>query len=405
MNSEDDTIRFKPVLTDLLNQGNERICGICHKQFATYTCPRCNLKYCSLACYKSENHAVCTEAFYKDSLVAELQGQKVPEEDRNKMLQMLKRFEKESEELEEQADEIPDLMDRLAGIDLEQSTPDQILSVLTPAEREQFKASLREGSAAIRGYIEIWRPWWITSEAARQFLIREIEPPDEVGTERDTSVPEILSNIKTIDKVSSANPQEGLIFNLVDMLAAYAFMCRFLNGEITEDPIESAQIMWNVSRILSSNQQFAFGSVSEALTSCKMRLLQSKTYDSTLDTAILAFKDVSLILASHHYVLAALSDMHKIFSSACTGGRGDGASPLIPRATRQRAFTSEKKVYYYLCLVGNMDEMRAALPVLKAAVDMEVKRAENDMEEMLRITAVVEKDRSRRPQGPLVEEL
>lgn len=56
--------------------------------------------------------------------------------------------------------------------------------------------------------------------------------------------------------------------------AAYAFVCRLLNGDLTEDPIESARILWDVSRILGSNQQFAFSSVSDALASVKLKLLQ-----------------------------------------------------------------------------------------------------------------------------------
>ncbi|MCL7034889.1 hypothetical protein MKW94_024683, partial [Papaver nudicaule] len=31
---------------------NKIICRVCQKQFSQYTCPRCNLRYCSLQCYK-----------------------------------------------------------------------------------------------------------------------------------------------------------------------------------------------------------------------------------------------------------------------------------------------------------------------------------------------------------------
>ena len=29
------------------------ICS-CHKQFAKYTCPKCNIRYCSITCYKAK---------------------------------------------------------------------------------------------------------------------------------------------------------------------------------------------------------------------------------------------------------------------------------------------------------------------------------------------------------------
>lgn len=36
---------------------NTEKCGICHEQAAKYRCPKCSVKYCSLACYKdTERH-------------------------------------------------------------------------------------------------------------------------------------------------------------------------------------------------------------------------------------------------------------------------------------------------------------------------------------------------------------
>lgn len=80
----------------------------CLLQFSKYTCPRCNVQYCSLDCYKSEvggcwsktsltlhrfhvhlypimswfismyskqKHAQCSENFYRESFMSELQSQ------------------------------------------------------------------------------------------------------------------------------------------------------------------------------------------------------------------------------------------------------------------------------------------------------------------------------------------
>ena len=42
------------------------------KKSARYTCPRCNVRYCSLECYRSEKHGGCSEAFYHDCVVEDL---------------------------------------------------------------------------------------------------------------------------------------------------------------------------------------------------------------------------------------------------------------------------------------------------------------------------------------------
>ena len=52
----------------------QRPCGVCNKQLSKYLCPRCNLPYCSVGCYR--NHGTgCTEAFAKDNLDQHLHGE------------------------------------------------------------------------------------------------------------------------------------------------------------------------------------------------------------------------------------------------------------------------------------------------------------------------------------------
>ncbi|KAF9318312.1 hypothetical protein BG003_011411 [Podila horticola] len=76
---------------------NATPCGICKSQPFKYICPRCNLRYCSLTCYKDKSHIQCTESFYKSSVMSELKASpgSTPQ-DRQKMLGILDRFEKQA---------------------------------------------------------------------------------------------------------------------------------------------------------------------------------------------------------------------------------------------------------------------------------------------------------------------
>ncbi|CAO3567896.1 unnamed protein product [Mortierella alpina] len=66
-----------------------------------YICPKCNLRYCSLACYKDQSHVQCTESFYKSAVMSELQSSPAAtSQDRKKMLGILDRFEKQAVEEE-----------------------------------------------------------------------------------------------------------------------------------------------------------------------------------------------------------------------------------------------------------------------------------------------------------------
>ncbi|KAG0205285.1 hypothetical protein BGX28_003087 [Mortierella sp. GBA30] len=87
---------------------NTHPCGICKLNPFKYICPRCNLRYCSLACYKDKSHVQCTESFYKSSVMNELQSSPTATpQDRKKMLGILDRFEQRAID-EEQLLELSD---------------------------------------------------------------------------------------------------------------------------------------------------------------------------------------------------------------------------------------------------------------------------------------------------------
>ncbi|XP_060943383.1 zinc finger HIT domain-containing protein 2 [Limanda limanda] len=70
--------------------GMNAICMMCKCKPSCYTCPRCNLRYCGLACYQSPDHSFCSEAFYKESVLKELKDMgKTEGEQRKKMQEIL----------------------------------------------------------------------------------------------------------------------------------------------------------------------------------------------------------------------------------------------------------------------------------------------------------------------------
>lgn len=74
------------------------ICMMCKSEPSCYTCPRCNLHYCSLACYQSPAHSVCSETFYKESVLKELKDMGTAEsEGRKKMQDMLLSLRQEAD--------------------------------------------------------------------------------------------------------------------------------------------------------------------------------------------------------------------------------------------------------------------------------------------------------------------
>lgn len=74
------------------------VCMLCKCKPSRYTCPRCNLPYCSLSCYKTPEHLSCSEDFYKESVLQELKVMgKTEAEGRKKMQEILIGLRKKAE--------------------------------------------------------------------------------------------------------------------------------------------------------------------------------------------------------------------------------------------------------------------------------------------------------------------
>lgn len=145
-------------------------CKLCLKKLSKYTCPRCNVKYCSLDCYRSRKHVECSEKFYKNCVMETLQGDTVDNQEKRKMVEILKRFEKEESEasLEDERFEADEnLEERLEGLNLEDT--EKVWAKLTQEERREFQTAVNDGY--IGSLVDVWEPWWITRDTRWAALI------------------------------------------------------------------------------------------------------------------------------------------------------------------------------------------------------------------------------------------
>ncbi|BEJ04400.1 hypothetical protein CcaverHIS641_0202170 [Cutaneotrichosporon cavernicola] len=206
-----------------------RVCGICRAADSRYTCPRCNIAYCSLACFRDPAHTQCSEPFYRDSVrTAIAEDPAAQAEERRAMLDMLRRFEEGAAEgedvlaaLEAENDEDEDdLAAALEGVDLDTVDSNELLRRLPPAHRDAFLAAISDPeSAAARALLHSAveggegerdgpsvLPWW------------EAGPDDDKPCAAQP--PDIPSDV-----VGAINPPPGvgakLVYNLVALCMAY----------------------------------------------------------------------------------------------------------------------------------------------------------------------------------------
>lgn len=208
----------------------QQVCGLCLSKPYSYTCPRCNIMYCSLACYRSPAHSGCSEEFYKESVLEELRNTGMTEKEaRQKMQDILLRVRKKEGELEhiaevlgeeaepggaealellsklaeiqtsgeENTEEIQrilsrlqdieecgegsieddlteeegdqDLADKVAGLDIDSLSEEELWALLSRQDREKFEALVK--GRAIGGLIPIWKPWWEVHDKPKEVLL------------------------------------------------------------------------------------------------------------------------------------------------------------------------------------------------------------------------------------------
>ncbi|XP_076464248.1 zinc finger HIT domain-containing protein 2-like [Babylonia areolata] len=238
-NSDSENEDESPVL------GNKKsTCSICVQKEARYTCPRCNIAYCSLDCYRHKKHEGCSESFYRDWVMDEMKEHVMRPEDRQKVLEMLSR-EHEQQEADSDDDDTPDLSERLEGLDLDRDAG-EVWKRLTAGEREEFAHMLKDGRLA--NLVTIWTPWWMRQKSS---IVQEAG-----GDQLPEGFPPHLSDIPDIHQLLKGVPSAEIKYNMVNVISAYAFVTRLHNGDHHENPLECAEELLKVCDVLKHNVNF-----------------------------------------------------------------------------------------------------------------------------------------------------
>ncbi|KAF9032101.1 hypothetical protein BDZ89DRAFT_1063478 [Hymenopellis radicata] len=196
-----------------------------------YTCPSCNVPYCSLECFRCPTHGECSEGFYRKEITTE--GATAKAEERVKMMEMLKRLEEAAEDDDDEEEE-EDVEDRFAGVNLDDT--DALWQRLTPEERARFLASPFS--------VLSFTPWW-----------------EETGSEAKPPLPDIPAILKP-------SPTIGIMHNLFAISVAYAYTCRHLAVTSVTDSDEAPGLLTTFLPFLTeTNSTLVFASVDDAITS------------------------------------------------------------------------------------------------------------------------------------------
>ncbi|KAI8359967.1 hypothetical protein BD560DRAFT_426087 [Blakeslea trispora] len=360
---------------------NQTLCEIsCQKQFSNYVCPRCNLRYCSLTCYKDLKHADCTENFYRESVTAEIQSREVDKESKHKMLEMLQRLEQDNQEFEEEHQDdakYEALLEKFSEMDIENTDPDLIWNLLSEQEREEFKGSLKElqemGNWSQWGLPD-YTPWWLESTP----LISDAQ--DTMSLRRPT-LPSQLPDFSKLTQPSTRSSPH-IMWYLLHILGTYAYLMRHTMGDLLEDKETVLALCQTLSAdVLYSNVAGCpFASVNDLIGNLVERIIEWEEHSAIqkrgaynpkrrYDIQLMILRDLKQLLREAGL---AMSDFWQTMDKIQCSYKKKRKSHVL--ATR--------KLYFYFAAACFIDQKK--IDVLLPAIENEIKRSEAEKEELLK---------------------
>ncbi|KAK8844066.1 hypothetical protein IAR55_006860 [Kwoniella newhampshirensis] len=334
-----------------------KTCGICRKKDSKYTCPRCNVAYCSLDCFRDESHAQCSEPFYKATVLDSIASDpKAGFDEKKGMMEMLRRFEQaqaeggdalaeleeDDEDEEEKEDPDDELAEKLGDINIDQIDSNQLFHLLPPKHREAFLAAIRnpeseetkalieDAAAGAEGEENALAgpsvlPWW--------------EGDGELGSDdlelESASSPEIISDNVLAGISPPAGIGKKLAFNAIAICLAYvhtllSFRLPSLDPTyLSAQEVESAGLKGYLGQLVPflvdakstvrhETLSFAWGSVWEIIGSDQTSPSPSMLHHllSTLPQLL----HPPILASSPPKILLVLSDLYSFFSKPKAGG-------------------------------------------------------------------------------------
>ncbi|KAJ1971597.1 hypothetical protein H4R35_005168 [Dimargaris xerosporica] len=326
------------------------ICTICQASDAVYTCPKCRIRYCTLSCYRNEKHASCSEGFYHDQAVEALKQRQATEEEKRQMLDVLKRLSEFDNEAWDALDPpdaeqaIDDLAERVQHLDLDTASFEAIWDCLSESERQEFYRAYLDPQHTDGRDLDplIWEPWWCSK---RSSLVVDVTPSE--ATKGDTlPVPEVVPNIPPFKDLASVDPHPTVVFQLVSFLFVYAYTKRRFNGDWATYTIEACDQLFE-------NEPLFFSKATGPKPTCEAAIVENfermnqlmQMESSRLPQALfrLLLDDLLAIITPPTQVLAALSDLHRLFDSVHAA-----STTKRPSKRSKRALVASKKVWYFL---------------------------------------------------------
>ncbi|CDH50716.1 predicted protein [Lichtheimia corymbifera JMRC:FSU:9682] len=300
------------------------------------------------------------------------------------MLDLLRRFEAENDEIleddDDDDDQADDLAERLATLDIETADPAEIWSRLSAQERTAFE-QLLQNHANVNDLLTEYEPWWCSSHdpdvAPRiQALDNDDDDDDATPPTTTTNIPQLPDPLPNIESmVKTIHPDLG--WHLCSILMSYCYMMRHFMGDVREDVPSTITCLEETSILFSGKTQLS--GMEDVLVDLMDRLRDSDQAAANKELVVMLLDDVIQLLErpSSMYAVRAMADVDRLLH--------DGIKYYSKKDKRakHKVFLAEKKAHFYLAYAVHEvkhEEMRRRRMVSLLLVALKAERERMTMD-------------------------
>ncbi|PVU95487.1 hypothetical protein BB561_001799 [Smittium simulii] len=391
-----DTIDISPIFAeairrthnDIMENSNKSIinyCEICASTVSKYTCPKCEIEYCSLECYKNEKHIQCSEGFYKTQIE---ENTLQPKPDNKQVAEITRMIKEHYENLLEDNDIDDEIYSKISEINENSFDLDSIWNALDQTEKKEFEqlffsSTLSSKAIEIINYAATnFNPWWnkpcpiIEQIDSHKHDLNNfdqaklVEMENKVNYEHDKSIeedmldgvyssmdinyediPEIYSNIEPFTKISKVAPNPAVFNILYGIITSYVIIYRKFQGEMNKYCIDSVNLVCELYPPLFEKTVSITESLEEQIIIC-LQLSES------VDSKIIHLKDLYSVLRFPSGMLISLSDIYQHLLTCqeefCSNQENKTKKSKHNKKLLKMVNCALKRVYFYMSLVSSI---------------------------------------------------
>lgn len=279
----------------LFRGGN--ICLVCSENQARYTCPQCQIPYCSIECFRNHTRTAsstftnevsinnntyansCSEHFFKRKVTSLMQLESIEKEEKahralNRYHHQNSSHEDLQEPLEGYDNEIDSLYELQSHLEnLENNNKElshrELAKILPSSLKAVFEKDLRTGQFQADWILTHWHPWWKrelvengdeVERDERDLYSNDENLKDSTGSTFSKILDERLLRVPKYESFGGGKCNDDiLVCNLIDILYGTSRTLRLYHGvenASRQAPVEAATTLISTSSVLAKDKRF-----------------------------------------------------------------------------------------------------------------------------------------------------